>query len=98
MNFDYKVIRSKRKTVSVSVSSDNAITVKCPFGLSDSAVDDFIDSKSEWLYRVIAENNVKNSIIKEKFIFSCKLFKIPHIKFHTKSLFSETSEFKKEKI
>ncbi len=62
MNFDYKVIRSNRKTVSVSVSSDNAITVKCPFGLSDSAVDDFIDSKSEWLYRVIAENNVKNSI------------------------------------
>lgn len=60
MSFDYKIVRSKRKTVSVSVSPKNEITVRCPLKISDSAINDFIESKSDWLYRVIAENNVKN--------------------------------------
>lgn len=59
MPFDYKIIRSKRKTLTVSVSSDNIITVRCPNSMSDSVVDDFINSRSEWLFKVMAENNIK---------------------------------------
>ncbi len=59
MNFDYNIIRSKRKTLTVSVSTDNIITVRCPNSMSDSVVDDFINSKSEWLFKVMAENNLK---------------------------------------
>lgn len=61
MTFDYNIIRSKRKSVSVSVSSDNIITVRCPYSMSDRAVDEFIDSKSEWLFKIIAENNIKRA-------------------------------------
>lgn len=61
MMFDYNVIRSKRKTITVSVSPDNIITVRCPYSMNDSAVDIFINSKSEWLFKVIAENNIKRS-------------------------------------
>lgn len=59
MTFDYTVIRSNRKTMSVSVSSDNVITVRCPYSMSDFAVDEFINSKSDWLFRIMAENNIK---------------------------------------
>ena len=75
MSFDYKTVKSKRKTISVSVSLKNEITVKCPFGMSDKLIRDFIDSKSDWLYKVMAENNVKNelndSIIKFEEIYVC---------------------------
>ena len=59
MAFNYTVIRSNRKTMSVSVSSDNVITVRCPYSMSDFAVDKFINSKSDWLFKIMAENNIK---------------------------------------
>lgn len=59
MMFDYTVIHSNRKTITVSVSTDNVITVRCPYSMSDFDVDEFINSKSEWLIKIIAENNVK---------------------------------------
>ncbi len=59
MAFDYKIIRSERKTITVSVSAENAITVRCPYSMDDFTVDFFINSKSEWLFKVMAENNVK---------------------------------------
>lgn len=75
MSFDYKIVRSKRKTISVSVSSDNEITVRCPLNISEMSISAFIDSKADWLYKVIAENNVKNefndSIINFKEIYVC---------------------------
>lgn len=61
MTFDYKIVRSNRKTITVAVSSDNVITVRCPYSMSDRAVDEFINSKSEWLYKVLAENNIKRA-------------------------------------
>lgn len=75
MTFDYNIVRSKRKTVTVSVSQDNIITVRCPLSMSNSVVDDFINSKSEWLYKVLAENNVKRadckSVLDYKEILIC---------------------------
>lgn len=61
MTFDYKIIRSARKTMSVSVSRDNVITVRCPYSMTDYAVDQFINTKSEWLLKVLAENNLKRA-------------------------------------
>ena len=78
MGFDYTVIRSNRKTITVSVSADNIITVRCPYSMSDFAVEEFINSKSEWLFKVLAENNLKQadnaSILsyKEVYIGGCK--------------------------
>ena len=61
MTLDYSIIRSKRRTVSVSVSTDNIITVRCPNSMSDVEIRSFIDSKSKWIYKVLAENNVKRA-------------------------------------
>ena len=61
MTFDYNIVRSARKSVTVSVSADNVITVRCPLSMSDGVVEQFIDSKSDWLFKVIAQNNIKRS-------------------------------------
>lgn len=61
MLFNYNIIRSNRKSVTVSVSPDNVITVRCPNSMNDSAVEAFIEVKSEWLFKVLAENNVKRA-------------------------------------
>ena len=61
MAFNYTIIRSARKTMSVSVSQDNVITVRCPYSMTDRAVDEFINTKSEWLIKVLAENNLKRA-------------------------------------
>ena len=61
MAFDYNIVRSNRKTISVSVSSDNTITVRCPYSMDVFAIDSFLDSKSDWLFKVLAENNIKRS-------------------------------------
>lgn len=61
MTFDYNIVRSVRKNVTVSVSADNIITVRCPLSMSDCVVEQFIDSKSDWLFKVIAQNNLKRA-------------------------------------
>ena len=61
MPIDYTILRSNRKTITVSVAPDNAITVRCPYSMDIIAIDSFIDSKSDWLYKIMAENNVKRA-------------------------------------
>ena len=61
MTFNYTIIRSKRKTVTVSVSSDNVITVRCPNSMRDGDVKAFIETKSEWLNKVLRENTARRA-------------------------------------
>ena len=61
MTFNYSIIRSKRKTLSICVSADNVIKVRCPYSMTDREVESFINSKSEWLLKVLAENNTKRT-------------------------------------
>ena len=61
MGFDYTIFRSKRKTLTVSVSADNVITVRCPYSMKDREVEAFINSKSKWLQKVLDENNAKRA-------------------------------------
>ena len=61
MAFNYSIIRSKRKTLSIYVSADNVIRVRCPNTMSDSEVETFINSKSEWILKVLAENSIRRT-------------------------------------
>ena len=61
MALEYSIIRSKRKTVTVSVSTNNTITVRCPLSMSDAEIRSFIDIKSGWIYKVLAENKAKRA-------------------------------------
>ena len=62
MKYKYEIIRSARKSVSVSVSSTNNITVRCPWGMRPEQIENFLDSKSDWIEKVILKNSEKLAV------------------------------------
>ncbi len=48
---EIKVIRSKRKTISLSVDDNLNAVVKAPYGVSNEKINDFVESNREWLIK-----------------------------------------------
>lgn len=44
-----KVIRSRRKTIALSLESDGSLLVRAPLGMSERAVAKFVESKQAWI-------------------------------------------------
>lgn len=47
----YRVLRSKRKTIALSVTEDGNIEIKAPLGCSSDFIKGFIDEKQQWIQR-----------------------------------------------
>lgn len=62
-NFDYKIIYSKRRTLSVRISDDNSVVVRCPSGTPRSTINAFLNEKSVWIAGCFA----KNAAVAQKF-------------------------------
>lgn len=79
MKYRYVVIRSVRKTVSIDVSLDNKITVRAPWSMPIKDLEQFVESKLEWIYKVVNANaeafyaNVGVAYYKEVFVDGVKL-------------------------
>lgn len=52
MSYDICIIRSKRKTISISVNS-GSITVKCPLKCTKQQIDEVIEKKRAWINKTI---------------------------------------------
>ena len=46
---EIKVIKSKRKTISLSVDDNLNAVVRAPYGVSNEKINDFVESNREWL-------------------------------------------------
>lgn len=46
---EIKVIRSKRKTISLSVDDNLNAVVRVPYGVSNEKINDFVENNREWL-------------------------------------------------
>jgi predicted metal-dependent hydrolase len=46
---NYSLIRSKRKTVAISISHDGKVIVRAPFHLAKKAIDELVLSKKTWI-------------------------------------------------
>lgn len=62
MEYNVKVIRTARKSISLSVSPENEITVRCPRNTSESRINSFLESKKCWLNKVMTINEAKLSL------------------------------------
>ncbi len=65
MLFDYTLIRSKRKTVSIQVDVNCNITVRAPLRTSQKEIDRILLEKKEWLEKTIISQREKKKEIKE---------------------------------
>ena len=62
IDYKYDVIRSRRRSLSVSVSSENKITVRCPLKFPDYKIEEFLKSKKSWLDKILSKNAAKLSV------------------------------------
>ncbi len=65
MLFEYTVIRSKRKSVSIQVDVDCNITVRAPLNISQKEIDKILLDKKAWLEKTIVSQREKKKEIKE---------------------------------
>ena len=59
MLFDYKVIRSNRKTLAIQVTVDGAIIVRAPLKMNDNDIERIINEKKSWLEKAIVSQRNK---------------------------------------
>lgn len=75
MEYKYELIRSPRKSMSITISNDNKITVRCPWTVSRAAIDKFLDSKEAWIHRVVARNAERlarnDDVIEYRSVYFC---------------------------
>ena len=55
MNYDVCIIRSKRKTISISVNS-GSVSVRCPLRCTRQQIDDALEKKRDWINKMIYKN------------------------------------------
>lgn len=70
---EYKLIRSKRKTLSISIT-DGAVTVKAPRSTSLEYIEDFVNRKSDWIEKKLAEYAKKTSYLKSVMDYASVLY------------------------
>lgn len=58
---EYKIVYSKRKTVSLRVNLDFTVEIRAPSGLSRDIIDELVNKHSSWIEKRIAQ--IKNSPI-----------------------------------
>lgn len=51
----YQVIRSSRRTISVQISADGTVIVRCPRRMGGEAVRAFVESKTDWIRKHLDE-------------------------------------------
>ena len=54
--FNCKVIYARRRSMCVSISDDNSVTVRCPLGTSRARIVSFLQEKLKWIERNMARN------------------------------------------
>ena len=65
MLFDYTLIRSKRKTVSIQVNIDGSVVVRAPKKLPQKEIDKILLDKKTWIEKSIISQQEKKKSIKE---------------------------------
>ena len=53
--FDYTLIRSRRKTLQVEISTDCRVTVRVPNRASKAEIDRFLDERRDWIEKNLAK-------------------------------------------
>ena len=72
----HHIIRSRRKTISLTVQQDGTLLVRAPLHISDKFIQDLVNSRSEWIsskqkiaLSVLAKKHPKQFVNGENFLF-----------------------------
>ena len=65
IKYEYSLIRSARRSVSVSIKDDNSLVVHAPLRMSLSEIERFLLSKSGWIDSHLRRNAAENSLLSD---------------------------------
>jgi predicted metal-dependent hydrolase len=65
-DFQYRIIFSRRKTISIIISPDNGVVVKAPYRTPVAAIRRFVNAKSGWIIKTISGFNSLKRIDNDK--------------------------------
>lgn len=69
MALNYRIIKSERKTISLTIERDNSITIKAPLKATDTQISNFFDKKQLWIYKKLEEKkSFINSINNKEYV------------------------------
>ncbi len=61
MNFDFEVIRSKRKTICIEIKKDASVIIRAPLGMSEKEINRFIEEKQLWILKHLKQLEEKKT-------------------------------------
>lgn len=64
--YKQKIIRSKRRTISVEITKDLSVLIRAPLSVSDKQISAFLERKSAWIDRnieIVKQRNEKNASV-----------------------------------
>ena len=61
MNFNYTLVRSKRKTLAISINGANQITVRVPLKTPLKRIESFVKEKTPWINKILLANQANLS-------------------------------------
>ena len=59
MLFEYKIIKSNRKTIAIQVTAEGDIIVRAPLKVSNKVIEGFVIEKKAWLEKAVASQRKK---------------------------------------
>lgn len=68
MQFDYQIIYSKRKKITITVERDSSIVVRAPEGVAPEKVRGVVEAKKLWLYAKLKHPQKYKDVSKKEFV------------------------------
>ena len=62
---EYKLIKTKRKSITIKIKEDATLEVRAPLNISDEKIDTFVKSKEKWIAKHIKKVSEKYKLKKE---------------------------------
>lgn len=59
-SLDYKIVRSKRKSCAIQIYPDLEVVVRAPLHMTNKEIEDFINSKEEWIKSSLQKFEITN--------------------------------------
>lgn len=96
MKITYVIQKSRRRSISVSVMTDNRVLVKAPYGTTERTVQEFLISKKDWITKHLEKQNMEEEKAESLGLLSAD--EIKQIKKQARKIIPQRVEFWANKI
>ncbi|MEY3386132.1 MAG: hypothetical protein RIR53_943 [Bacteroidota bacterium] len=62
----YRLVRSRRRTVTIRVEPSSQVVVSAPLSMSNVAIDSYVSSQRDWIIRKLHEADARRSLVPQR--------------------------------